>query len=1276
MAAKANVFRAIIALVILSPCTAYALQDEQEQDQQDKIEFTAEQLEFFENKVRPILVNRCYECHEGKHAEGGLNLESRKAILNGGDTGPGIVVKDPEESLIIDAVNYGDFYEMPPDSKLPQEEIDILTKWVNEGAPWPSHSDVEIETGDDFDIAQRKADHWCWQTVVRPEVPIVEGNWATDPLDHFVQKKVNEVGLNVAARADRATRLRRVSYDLIGLPPTKEHIQAFVVDQSMEYSEVVDELLASPHFGERWARHWMDLTRYAETCGHEFDYPIPHAYQYRDYLIRAFNADVPYDQFVREHLAGDLITTPRRHPTLNFNESILGTGFWFLGEATHGPVDVKGDEAGHIDNQIDVMCKTFQGLTVACARCHDHKFDAISTKDYYALSGFLQSSRRQEAMLDHGSRIEQAYQRLLPLDRQSNRLVDQWKERLGAGDANQLASYLQAAIQIERTNPRWFAREEIVLQGETLKTTQSDSGIVEVQEIKPQGKFSWQENKQTWWRDAAKEGDQWALEFAVPKSGQYAISASFTVAPDYGAASITIDDHTVVARSDFYAASLGTRMISLGQVKLEAGTHKIRFKLLTPHKDAIKRNMVGLDFISCQRIEERAESTPPLNVADIARQQGLDEAVLSRLVESLQSPAIQSVGHPLHAVSQLIDGNSPLDPARFQQLAAELTKQTQRASSSRNSSVKFADFETAEHGWFTTGYGFNGGTSTASFASGKSNDLVPRGVLNSDRFGGNFFGVVRSPTFVITHPNIHIRLKSQNARIRLIIDGYVMDEYNALLFNDVTVKDANHSQFQWRTQSGDIKKYIGHRAHLEVIDHNNGFAAIDEVWFSDGAGPSEQPSPLLLPSLNQPGLAKFCNNTAEQILQTLQGDQVERRHDQAQLLTWILQHQLSPSISTGSESNVSTGDVATTATMLADQILQIRNDVQDIAGQVPHPTLAVAMADGTGENEFVFVRGNHKMLGETADRQFLEALVGDDSDRFAEIPGSGRMQIVDQILSPKNPLTSRVMVNRIWHHLTGRGIVRSVDNFGVLGAKPSNQELLDYLSDEFVNDGWSVKRMIRRIVLSSTYQMSSTPNPAAIEIDPNNELMHRARIRRLQGEVIRDSILTTTGELDSDLFGPSVSIHLTPFMQGRGRPGKSGPLDGNRRRSIYIEVRRNFLSPMMLAFDTPIPFNATGRRNLSNVPAQALILMNDPFVLEQARKWSQKLTQQHKSFEDRIQSVYLSAFGRQPTQDESETAQAFLKVQAQELGVDSQSAEAWQDFCHVIFNVKEFIHIK
>ena len=370
-------------------------------------------LAFFESKVRPILVEQCYACHsvQADEVEAGLLLDSKWGWETGGDSGAAIVPGDLDESLLIQAVRYGEdvVSGMPPRSKLPAEQIEILQRWVKMGAPDPrpkATSGAVASNIEPFDLEERFEQHWSWKPIERRDPPSVENqSWPLHELDRFILAKLEQAGLQPAAPANRRRWLRRVHFDLIGLPPSPEQIAEFLADESPDaYERVVARLLSSSHFGEKWARHWLDLVRYAETYGHEFDYPIPDATEYRDYVIRALNADVPYDQFVREHIAGDLINDPRRNPDEGFNESIIGTGFWYLHEATHAPTDVLGNEAGIIDNQLDVFGKAFQGLTIACARCHDHKFDAISTADYYALSAYIQSSCRQLVDLDvrHG----------------------------------------------------------------------------------------------------------------------------------------------------------------------------------------------------------------------------------------------------------------------------------------------------------------------------------------------------------------------------------------------------------------------------------------------------------------------------------------------------------------------------------------------------------------------------------------------------------------------------------------------------------------------------------------------------------------------------------------------------------------------------------------------------------------------------------------------------------------------------------------------------------
>ncbi len=370
------------------------------------------QLEFFEKQVRPLLVDHCYPCHSSTAAklQAGLLVDSRIGLLEGGDSGPAMVPHDADGSLLIEAVRYGSF-EMPPKGKLPAKEIETLERWVNMGAPWPNQTGSSVKVNrEDFSLAKRKSEHWVWQPVRCPPLPSVsDDSWPQSELDFFILARLEAAGLHPADEVDRRTLARRLCFDLIGLPPTPSQVQELVHDELPGAVErFVDQLLESPHFGERWGRHWLDLVRYAESRGHEFDNDAQNAYQYRDYVIRAFNGDVPYDQLVREHVAGDLLNPPRLHPKERFNESVLGTGFWFLGEWVHSPVDIRRDETARFDNMIDVMSKTFLGVTLSCARCHDHKFDAISTADYYAMSGFLQSSDYRQVRfesMEHNRRI-------------------------------------------------------------------------------------------------------------------------------------------------------------------------------------------------------------------------------------------------------------------------------------------------------------------------------------------------------------------------------------------------------------------------------------------------------------------------------------------------------------------------------------------------------------------------------------------------------------------------------------------------------------------------------------------------------------------------------------------------------------------------------------------------------------------------------------------------------------------------------------------------------
>jgi hypothetical protein len=338
---------------------------------------------------------------------------------------------------------------------------------------------------------------------------------------------------------------------------------------------------------------------------------------------------------------------------------------------------------------------------------------------------------------------------------------------------------------------------------------------------------------------------------------------------------------------------------------------------------------------------------------------------------------------------------------------------------------------------------------------------------------------------------------------------------------------------------------------------------------------------------------------------------------------------------------------------------------------------AVAWMDGTGVDEFVLVRGKPFKPGPVAPRSLPAAFpkARPITDPFS----SGRLELAEQLTDSDNPLVARTLVNRVWHHLLGRGIVPTVDNFGTLGESPTHPELLDQLAWQFLHeDGGSIKRLIQRIVLTQTYAMGhQAADPEAEQIDPANRLWHRVPVRRLEAEAIRDAALQISGRLDPTVGGPPIPVHLNEFVIGRGRPDNSGPVDGAGRRSVYQGVRRNFLSPTLLTFDTPTPFSTVGRRNVTNVPAQALALMNDPFFHEQAELWAGRLLRELPTAEapERIRWMYETAFSRRPTPAEIDACLGSLADLRRLHGSDTADAVIWADLAHALFGANDFIYL-
>lgn len=776
-------------------------------------EVTPAQIQFFENQVRPILAQRCYSCHsaEAERVKADLWLDTREGVLKGGDSGPAIVPGKPAESLLVTAIRYTDpDLRMPPKGKkLPAREVAVLERWVKMGAPDPRIADVPPA-----DWKDKSAHHWAWQPIADPPVPEVRNtSWPQNEVDQFILAKLEEAGLAPNPPADKRTLIRRAYFDLIGLPPSPEQVRAFLEDTSVDaFAKVVDELLASPHYGERWGRHWLDVARYSDTKGsvrrNREDPNSPHAWSYRDYVIRSLNEDKPYNQFVAEQIAADQLPT-----TANDRTALAALGFLTVGDRYMGMQD------DIINDRIDVVSKAFLGLTVSCARCHDHKFDPISQRDYYALHGVFASVREPK---------------VLPL------------------------------IETVEGNPHYA---------------------------------------------------------------------------DY---------------------------------------HRQLKKLI------LQRDRLEKEFQAARKKRDRDE------IRRLQREQRKNFTALSKL----------EMEHP------------------------------------------------------------------------------------------------------------------------------------------------------------------GAPARAMVVE------------------------------------------------------------------------------------------------------------------DLPKP-----------RNSNLLIRGERGNRGPVVPRHFLSLLSNGEPKPFEH--GSGRLDLARAIVDPADPLTARVIVNRVWEHHFGEGFVPTPDDLGVMSEPPSHPELLDFLARGFVQGGWHLKQLHRDILLSATWQQSAASNPRYAEVDPANRLLWRQNIRRLEFEAIRDSLLAISGTLDPALYGRPIDLTKEPDA---------------KRRTIYARIDRERLPEMFVQFDFATPDMPTGRRHVTTVPQQTLFFMNSPLVIELAKQ----VVQQPEfrglaSPEERVSFLYELLYQRQPSAEELVLGEAFVEktpeaepsaaprkgklTKKQMLAARKQRARGgadarrppltgWQEYAHALLQANEFIYIQ
>lgn len=1077
---------------------------------------------YFRTAVEPILVQRCYDCHSHQGAiKGGLALDSPTGLVQGGVGGTILVPGDPDASRLIRAVEYFDKdLRMPPDAPLAPEEVAVLKEWVSRGAPDP-RAPLAVAAPDTAEADrweetyQQRLRWWSLQPLAMQEAPqVARTDWPRTGIDRFLLAALEAKGLAPAPEADPRALVRRLSFALTGLPPDSETAERFAADPSdAAYEALVDAYLASPHYGERWARHWMDVVHYADSHGYEWDAPAKNAWAYRDYLIRAYNADLPFDRLIVEQIAGDLVE-PRVNGELGVNEALIGPKSMRLGERRHGDnADAEGVTQEAMANIIDTVSKGFLATTVACAQCHDHKLDAVGQSDYYSLAGVFMNTRWISRTIDTGDPNESLIDDLAGIkDALQPILAERW---LGAGESvAEAVAATSVAVDEKAPKPK---------EGEAPPLPDSLAAL---------------------WRWMHQPGDD------RPFDAKWAELAERYQTEHRERAAANAENLTLAA--DFTGPDLpeGWRIDGFGMKH-------------------------GLAANGAMIVAEEGDAV----VAQLVPAGRWSHLWSPRLAGALRSPLYPQDPPPTFSLGYMAGHFAA------QSLVVDHAFHSER--------MKF--LRQPAPGWLTQ--------TTGHFpALAGEPDTKPRRVylelvtksLNNyfpprDRFGGvtakderdprSWFGVTR----LYEHPKDK-GPKDDYARFMTLFDGGAPASPDELAERIAALVMASVERWS-RGDSGED----------DVRLVNDALAA---NWLPNSALADPETAALV---------ARYR--------------QTEKR---------IVPDKVVGSVEDWREA--------------ADERIAVRGSYTTLAGAVP--------------------RGTIRFLGGPAP--------------LDEPKASGRLEFARGIADERNPLTARVYVNRIWHHLFGAGIVRTVDDFGHLGDTPSHPELLDWLARRFMEDGWSTKAIIRRIVTSSAWRQSGLADPAAVTADPDNRLLHHMPLRRLEAEAIRDAILAVAGRLDPTLYGAPVD----PYRAAED-PIKRllrGPLDGGGRRSIYVKMTMMEPPKFLALFNQPMPKLTVGRRDVTNVPDQALALLNDPFVNAMAAYWGDRVLAEYDgAAEARIDAMFAEAFGRPPSAAESERILAFARQCAELNGGNPEDLlscpPAWHDVAHAMFNVKEFIYL-
>lgn len=968
-----------------------------------------EAIAFFESKIRPVLIEHCYECHsaEFEAEEGGLRVDDREALRIGGDSGPAVAPGSLENSKLIAAIRYGtDFYQMPPEGKLDDAVIADFVKWIETGAVDPRDPVAVVSEKPKAEIDWTQArNHWTFVPPAPQSSPATTQYSglrdssgmelrAEGPIDAFWLAKLSEKQIAPTAPLAKRELLRRLTFDLLGMPPTAEELNSFQQDSRPDATHrAVDRLLASPNYGERWGRHWLDVARYADSNGLDENLAYVNAFRYRDWVIQSFNRDMPYDEFVRWQIAGDRIeSSPSEDPATSLDR-LVATGFLSIGAKMLACDDGHKMELDIIDEQIDTLGKAVLGMTFGCARCHDHKFDPITQRDYYAMAGVFKSTHTMENF----------------------NVVAVWHE-------HELATPQQRQ-----------QRDEIVAQVNQAKS-QRDAAITSSNQSLDQ---HWSERNVEYALALLEVG---ALDPREISQGRWSLleplSFDSLVAPDWKTEAEQFARGTLSVDDSHWGQGIG--------VLLHGGFAEYDIEITEPGTYQLELRYAA------------AESRPVTLSLDGAVQPGV--------------------------VADKVTGGWPVENQRWH----------------------------AER--------------TLELAAGKH-------ILRLEREG----------------PVPHI---DKIALIKLLPPSEQRQEIatsrglRETIFGDLIAAWFHSDRATYREQLR--AAWEQDRAALE--------ARVRDAFSASPMAPSE-------------------NDSLREALSAIRnlGEPKNPAHPGDDRSRWFLPEE-------------------------TQSIAQLSQQVAELEQRIPKFELAMGVREGQASDLPIHIRGNYLTLGpEAVPRGWPYVLTNIDSKTQAEPTESGRLGLAHWITRADHPLTSRVIVNRLWRWHFGKGIVPTPDNFGLLGLPPSHPELLDYLAVDLLENDWSLKRLHRQILTSRLYQTGSRFDSEANEHDPENTTFWHVPRRRLSAEEMRDSLLQVSMGLDQKMYGSMLRSDPRAYVSG---PAQSPDTYASRRRSVYLPILRSAVYDVLQAFDFPDPAVSNGDRATSTIAPQALFALNSAVVVE------------------------------------------------------------------------------